>query len=100
MTLASDLVVAIDELYEFGGIEATFTDRDGSQKSVTAIVEYDLQQYGEVAEIAGKTATISVRVSELALPPRSRTTYTVGSTVFTVDSILLSDELEHRALVA
>ena len=100
MTLASEFLDSVDAIYGVVGVPATFTDRDSSATAVTAIIEYDLQQYGGVAEIAGKTATISVRVSELALPPRRGETYTIGSTVYTVDSILLSDELEHRALVA
>ena len=100
MTLESDFLDSVNAIYEVAGVCATFTDRDSATTEVTAIVEYDLQQYGQVAEIAGKTATVSVRVSELALPPRRGETYTVGSTVYVVDSILLSDELEHRALVA
>ncbi|MEE4250695.1 MAG: hypothetical protein V2I38_08910 [Alcanivoracaceae bacterium] len=100
MTLASDLQQAITDLYTIAGISATYTDRDSATQSVTAIVEYDLQQFSDIANVAGSTALISVRVSEMANPPRRGETYTVGSEVYTVDSILLSDDLEHRALVA
>ena len=100
MTLASELVIAIDAIYEVGGVAAVYTDRDSATTNVKAVVEYDLQTFGDVADVAGKTAIVSVRVSELAYPPRRGETYTVNGTVYTVDSILVSDELEHRALVA
>ena len=100
MAFQSDLQVGIDEVYSLAGVTATYTDRDSATQSVTALVEYDLQQWGTVAEIAGKTAVVSVRVSEMAYPPRRGESYTIGATVYRVDSILLSDELEHRALVA
>ena len=100
MTYQSDLLEAADDLYTLAGVPAVFTDRDLSTSTVTAIVEYDLQQFGEVADISGMTATISVRVSEMTLAPRSRTTFFVNGEDYTVDSTLLSDEIEHRVLVA
>lgn len=100
-----DFKSAIDEVYDALGVPATYTDRDGATQCVTAIVEYDLQQFGTVADISGKTAVISVRVSEMAEKPRRGETYTVKEdgcteTVYTVDSTPYADELEHRALVA
>lgn len=100
MTLQSEFLASIDALYDAMGVETTYTDRDGATQSVSAIVEHDLQTFGNVADIAGKTAVISVRVSDMAEKPRRGETYTVGATVYTVDSIPYADELEHRALVA
>lgn len=100
MTFQSDIDAGADEIYTIAGVSATYTDRDSATQSVTALVEYDLQQWGDVAEIAGKTAVVSVRVSEMANPPRRGESYTIGGTVYVVDSILLSDDIEHRALVA
>lgn len=100
MTFQSDLNTGIDEVYALAAIAATYTDRDSATTAVTALVEYDLQQWGNVAEIAGKTAVVSVRVSEMAYPPRRGETYTIDGTVYVVDSILRADELEHAALVA
>ena len=100
MTFQSDLSTGIDDVYALAGIAATYTDRDSTATSVTALVEYDLQQWGTVAEIAGKTAVVSVRVSEMPHPPRRGESYTIGGTAYVVDSVLLSDELEHRTLVA
>lgn len=95
-----DFGPAIDEVYSALGDAAIYTDRNGATQSVLAIVEFDLQQFGNVADIGGKTAVVSVRVSEMADKPRRGDTYTVGDTVYTVDSIPYADELEHRALVA
>jgi hypothetical protein len=95
----TDFQAAVDEVYATLGVEATYTDRDGATQCLTAIIEHDLQQFGNVADIAGKTAVVSVRVSELAERPRRGETYTVGTTVYTVDSIPYADDLEHRALV-
>jgi hypothetical protein len=90
----------MDEVYSALGVEAIYTDRNGATQCITAIIEHDLQQFGNVADISGKTAVVSVRVSEMADKPRRGDTYTVGDTVYTVDSIPYADELEHRALVA
>ena len=100
MTFLADSQSAIDDIYTVGAVAATHTDRDSSTTAVHAVVEYDINQYGEVAEIAGMTALVSVRVSELAYPPRQGETYTIGGTVYVVDTVLFADDLEHRAIVA
>lgn len=95
----ADFQSAIDEVYAALGVSATYTDRDGATQCVTAIIEHDLQQFGNVADISAATAVISVRVSQMAEKPRRTETYTIDGTVYTVDSIPYADELEHRALV-
>ena len=99
MTLAEDLQRAIDAIYSARNTEeCIYTPLTGDAKTVRAIIEHDLQQYGDVADVSGKTAVISVRASELGYGPRRNETYTIGGKVYTVDSLLASDELEHRAL--
>ena len=98
--MSADFRAAVDEVYDVLGVCATYTDRDGATQSVRVIVEHDLRQFGNVADIAGKTAVISVRVSQMVEKPRRGETYTIDGTVYTVDSIPFADELEHRALVA
>lgn len=100
MTWASDLASGIDDIYRVFAVSATYTDRVAATQTVSAIVSLDLQQFGSVADVSGKTAAISVRVSDMALPPRRGETYTIGAKVYTVDSIITADELEHTALVA
>jgi len=90
----------MDCIYSQFAVPVTYTDRDGASQTVQAIVLHDLQQFGEVADISGKTVAISVRVSEMAYPPRRGETYTVGARVYTVDSTIAVDELEHTALIA
>lgn len=98
--IQDDFLDGIHDLYQLAGVPVIHTSRAGAKTRVTGIVEYDLTQWGDVAEIAGQRALVSVRVSELALPPLRGETYTVGDTTYTVDSVLLSDDLEHRAFVA
>lgn len=105
MTLASDFSAVTDDLYEYAGIECIYTDRNGDTTTVTAIIDYSLQEYGTVADVSGKIAVISVRISELADRPRRGETYTIypnqsNEATYTVDSIVRADELEHAALVA
>jgi hypothetical protein len=100
VSYATDMADGMDALYSIGGVKAIYNDQDGNPTNVTAIIEHDLEQYGTVAEVAGKVAAISVRVSELKYKPRRAETYTIDGTVYTVDSILRADELEHVALVA
>lgn len=100
MTYASDMDAGIASVYDFASVPCTYTDRDSVTTTVNAIVEHDLYKYGDTVEIAGKVAIISVRVSEMTYAPRRGETYTIGSTVYVVDSVVRSDELEHAVLVA
>jgi hypothetical protein len=100
VSFADDTLAGINLIYEVGGIPVVYTDRNGVTKTVTAIVNYEIATFGTVADVSGKTASISVRVSDMANKPRRGETYTVGATVYVVDSILRADELEHEALVA
>lgn len=100
MTLASDMLTGADSLYGALASPAVHVDRSGAKTSVSAILVHDLQQYGEVADITGKTAAVSVRVSDLAFPPRRGEQYIIGGKTYTVDSLVSADELEHTVLVA
>lgn len=100
MTWATDLQAGIEGIYSAFSVAATHIDRDGTSTAVRAIVVRDLQQFGDVADVSGKTAAISVRVSELALSPRRGDRFTVGSTTYTVDSAIAADELEWTVLCA
>lgn len=100
MTYASDQASGIVETYEFFGVPAIYTDKAGDTCNVTAIIDFDLNQYGDVAEVMGKTAVVSVRVSEIPRVPRKGESYTIDGTVYVVDTALNEDNLEHSVLVA
>lgn len=100
MTLADDLAEGIEFLYEYASVPAVYEDRDGKKTTVSVLIDYELQQYGTVADVSGMTAVISARMTELPSRPRRGDTYTVNSKVYVVDSLLRADELEHVALVA
>lgn len=100
MSLADSLIRAINAIYaDRNTVPCIYTNRDGVTQTVRAIPEFDLTTYGDTLEVAGKTAVIGVRASEMAAP-RNGETYTIGGKVYRIDSLVASDELEHRALVA
>ena len=100
MTYKTDMLEGIDAIYENGGVEALFSARDFSETTVTAIVDYNLSNYGEVANITGMSAVISVRRSELANVPKQREIFTVDGVEYSVASQIRADELEHAVIVA
>ena len=99
MSLNDEFRDGIDDIYAVAGVLSTYTDGDGSALSLTVIVDHNLQQYGDSAEVQRATAALSVRVSEVALPPRKNETFLINSTTYTVDSVISSDDLEHTVLV-
>jgi len=100
MSLADAFQRGVDAVYKTGGVAATYIDKDGNSSAVTVIVVYDLNTYGDQAEVQKATATVSVRVSEVPAPPRRGEQFTVGAKTYRVVSVQTSDELEHTALVA
>lgn len=99
MSLADAFRAGLDDLYREAGVSVTYTDKDANAVSLTAIVEYDLSSYGANVEVSKATATVSVRVTDMAEQPRRGETFTVGSATHRVISVLSSDDLEHTALV-
>ena len=93
---------ATNRVYSAFGLAATYTDRNGATTPCTVLVEQDLTRYGETAQVNVKTAVVSVRLSELAAAPRraERFTLSEAGTVYTVDSLQASSELEHKVFVA
>ena len=80
---------------------ATYTDRNSVQTPCTVLVEHDLTRYGEAAQVNVKTAVISVRVSEVAEAPRRGDSFAIAAgATYKVDSLQLSDGVEHKVFVA
>jgi hypothetical protein len=100
VTLADAFLDGINRIYLTGGVPAIYTDRDDHESSVTVIVDYDLSNYGDTAEVAQATATVSVRTSEIENMPRRGDTFLVDGKTLVVGGSLQSDELEHTVLVS
>jgi len=100
VTLVSEFQAGLDDLYAAAGVPFTFTNTAGATSTVVAIIDYDLTNYGDVAEVSQATASISVRKSDMEFPPRRGETFTTGSKTLRVSSTLNSDDLEHTVLVA
>ena len=102
MTSFAPLIArGVNRVYARFGEAATYTDKLGASLAVTVVVERNLTQYGQVASVQGKTAVVNVRLSELPVAPRRTETFTLASgEVLTVDSVMSSDDIEHKAVAA
>jgi len=100
VSLANEFKRGVDALYTAAGVTGTYTPQGGTGTDYTVIVSYDLTNLGESVEVGRNTVSLSIRTSDLSDPPRRGDTFTVGSDVFRVDSVVTSDELEHTVLAA
>lgn len=92
------LTRATGRLYATAGQAATYTDRNGAQTPCAVLVERNLTQYGDAALINARTAVIGVQVSDVPAAPRRGERFTLTETgqVLVVDSLQVTDELEHK----
>lgn len=88
----------LGSIYELMGESCVYRDKQGWNTSCSVMVERDLSQYGDAANVQGVTAVISVRKSEVAERPRRGETFELadGCTIFTVESVAVSDDFEHQ----
>lgn len=98
----SALTRATGRLYAAMGEPATYTDRNGVITPCTVLVERDLTRYGDVAQVNTRTAVVGVRVAEVAAAPRRGERFTLSESgqVLTIDSLQVSDTLEHKVFAA
>lgn len=96
------MVGGLAAIYGRLGEAAVYEDEYGWCTECTVIQERDLSRFGNVAELGAKAVVFSVRRTEIdSRPKRGHTlTLTAAEEVYRVDSVILSDELEHRFLAA
>ena len=96
------LADGIDVMYDEMGEPAHYTERGAATPhGVTAVIERNLSQYGEVAQVAGKTAVVRVRRAEVAQEPlRGESFALAGSETLIVDSVIARDGWEWWVLTA
>ena len=100
-SFASIVAGGVNRVYARFGEPATYTDRLGTARPVTVVVERNLAQYGQVAAVQGKSIVVNVRLIDLPTPPRRSERFTLATgEVLTVDSVLSSDAIEHKAVAA
>jgi len=90
----------LNSMYEAMAEACVYRDQSGWNTACAVIPERDLSQYGDVVNVQGMTAVIAVRKSEVTGRPRRGDTFELadGCTVFTVESVVTSDDFEHRVL--
>lgn len=99
------LSIAVDRIYAVFGVGATCSVRDEASRACRVLIDSDVSQYGGTAQVAGKTVVVSVRVREVPCLPRKGDLFDIASGPFAgralrVDSVVASDELEHKVLAA
>lgn len=92
------LAAANRRIYWMNAVDADYLARNELPIPVRVIIERDLQRYGDVAAVQGKTAIVEVRTSEVSDRPRKGDVFTVGAETLTVDSVLVSDGHVHRCV--
>jgi hypothetical protein len=99
---AARFAASLEPMYRLHGDAAIFSDRNNNHCECTVIVDRDLNQFGDTVDVAGKTALISVRKTEISNQPRRGEKFTLTETgeVFLVDSGLRSDEDEFQVFAA
>jgi hypothetical protein len=100
MGLYNEFKAGVDALYEVGGVDAVYTDKNGNTSNVVVIVDYNISEYGDIASVNKAEAAVSVRLSDVADRPLRGETFTIDGTTYRVDNVTLSDELEHTVLIA
>ncbi len=106
MTQATDdLSSAVDIISDEFADAAHFTARDSAAVACAVLLEHNLSRYGNVAQVAGKTVVVGVRVREVAEMPRKGDVFDLVTGKFAgrslrVDSVVSSDALEHKVLAA
>lgn len=96
---------AVTIVYDEFGDDANFTARDCPSVACSVVVSHSQSQLGDTARVSAKTLTISVRRAQVTEPPRRGDvldvlTGTFAGQTFTVDSLIGSDEFEHRVTAA
>ena len=99
---AARMSTGLDNIYDRMGDQAVYTATSGYKTDCVVIVDRDLSRLGEGVLINGKTAVISVRASDVLEKPRRGETFSIDGecAALVVDSVISSDGLEHRCLVA
>lgn len=92
----------IELMYEEFGEPAKYTTRNAEGPCyITVVVERNLSQYGEVAQVSGKTAVVRIRTAEVPQEPLRGETFCIhGKETLTVDSVFARDGWEWWVLTA
>lgn len=92
----------IDAIYASLGESAVYEDRDGWRTECTVIPQRDLNQYGNTVEVNARSFILAVRRTEVDARPRKNEVFELAGDDrrLTIDSVVLSDEFEHRVLVS
>ncbi len=100
MSFGDDLASSLADLFEFAGQGATLTrDMIDTPCHVDIVRGVDLQPGGFIAQVSGDSTVIELLLSEILTEPERGDTITVGSVVYTVESIAENDGYCVRVVV-
>ena len=92
----------IDKIYAMFGESAIYKDSLDVliDSDVTTIVEHNLQQYSEAGiDISGAVAVLKVRDSEVSDRPYRDHKFVIGTNIYNVEEVFVSDGVEHHMTV-
>jgi len=100
MSFDSDITESLTDLFESAGTEAVLTrgavDTDCHVDIIRGVA---LQPDGFAAQVSGDSIIIEFLLSEITTEPERGNIVTVGSTVYTVDSIAENDGYTVKVIV-
>lgn len=99
MAFDDDFLKSVDDLYLIAGVDCEYTAKGVAAQTIQAIIEFDMLRWGNEVQVAGGSAVISMRKSEVPEKPRREETLAISGTTYRVDQVIQSDDLEHVVLV-
>lgn len=96
---------SVDRIYAVFGMAALFAARDDAARACTVLVDTNLSQYGDTAQVTAKTVVVALRTSEVPDLPRKGDVIDITAGQFAgrslvVASVVSSDEYEHKVFAA
>lgn len=102
---ATALVRATHRAYAHFGQAALYSARGESALECTVLLDNNVAQYGDTAQVTAKTVVVALRTSEVPDLPRKGDVIDITAGQFAgrslvVASVVSSDEYEHKVLAA
>lgn len=96
---------ATNRAYALFGEAAHFSARDEAARACTVLLDHNVAQYGDTAQVTAKTVVVAVRTCEVPDLPRKGDVFDItagqyAGRALVVSSVVGSDEFEHKVFAA
>ena len=86
-----------EDIHRVLGKTAVYSDGD-IEKDVSVILSRSINLWGDTVSVQSNQAFLTVQKSELKRRPKRGDTFTIGDDIYYVESVQVSDDLEHTVL--